>query len=508
MITGARPSVGSSSIKNRAPVRRMRAIASICCSPPESLVPWLLSRSFKLGNSSKIWSSDRPPSRTIGGSKRVSRTSRLAKIPRSSGQNAIPMRAILSDAERMISLPSKRIEPERLPIIPITDFSVLVLPAPLRPGSVTTSPGLTWKLMPCRMWDSPYQASRFCTNRMGLPEADGASAGSAIFTSTMACPQIGFLHAFVFGEVDISAFRQHVTARQHGDDIGQVGDDGQIMFDHQDGVLRRDALDQRGNLVDVLVPHPRHRLVEQHHFGVERQRGRNFQRALAAVRHLDRRRPGKLAQADVVKQFMRAGVETVEHGLGTPEVEGMPVLTLQRDAHVLQRRQMREHCRDLKRSNQAEPRHIGRRHRRDVLSLVEDLTRRRPQKLGEQIETGRLAGPIRTDQGVNTAATHLEADVAYSKESREFLGQSVGFENELIRQSNSPARAIAATSWVAHVAYFYPYSGLPQGSKNTAFVTRVEIRPGTRRLRPGICRQRPSLCKAESGTDDAWPLVL
>jgi hypothetical protein len=36
---GGDASVGSSSIRKRAPVRRIRAIASICCSPPDSLVP-------------------------------------------------------------------------------------------------------------------------------------------------------------------------------------------------------------------------------------------------------------------------------------------------------------------------------------------------------------------------------------------------------------------------------------------------------------------------------------
>ena len=51
MMTGARPSVGSSSSSRRAPVRRMRAIASICCSPPDSRVPWLRRRSFRFGNS-------------------------------------------------------------------------------------------------------------------------------------------------------------------------------------------------------------------------------------------------------------------------------------------------------------------------------------------------------------------------------------------------------------------------------------------------------------------------
>ena len=48
----------------------------------------------------------------------------------------------------MMSWSLKRIEPVRLPMIPITDFSVVVLPAPLRPSSVTTSPAFTLKLMP------------------------------------------------------------------------------------------------------------------------------------------------------------------------------------------------------------------------------------------------------------------------------------------------------------------------------------------------------------------------
>ncbi len=81
-------------------------------------------------------------------------------MPRSSGQKAMPIRAILSEEVRVMSSLLKRIEPVRLPMIPITDFSVVVLPAPLRPSSVTTSPAFTLKLMPWRMWDSPYQACR------------------------------------------------------------------------------------------------------------------------------------------------------------------------------------------------------------------------------------------------------------------------------------------------------------------------------------------------------------
>src|SRR5947209_20521724 len=139
-------------------------------------------------------------------------------MPRSSGQNATPIRAIRSEEAREISWPSKRIEPERLPMMPITDFRVVVLPAPLRPSSVTTSPAFTLKSTPCRMWDSPYQASRFSTASTGLPAA-AAVGRSAIVNSGMPRPQIRFLDALVLGQFGVVALRQHVAARQHGDDI-------------------------------------------------------------------------------------------------------------------------------------------------------------------------------------------------------------------------------------------------------------------------------------------------
>jgi hypothetical protein len=39
---------------------------------------------------------------------------------------------------------------------------------------------------------------------------------------------------------------------------------------------------------------------------------------------------------------------------------------------------------------------------------------------------------------MNAATTYPEANVPNREETREFLGQSMGFENELISQSNSP----------------------------------------------------------------------
>src|ERR1700748_1980683 len=101
-------------------------------------------------------------------------------------------------------------EPVRLPMIPMIDFSVVVLPAPLRPSSVTTSPAFTSNLIPCRMWDSPYQASRFCTDSTCPPIAAAGvdlDAGAAVLSSGMTGSQIGFLDALVLRQFGVIALR-------------------------------------------------------------------------------------------------------------------------------------------------------------------------------------------------------------------------------------------------------------------------------------------------------------
>ena len=56
-IRGASPSEGSSSINRRGRLIRARPIASICCSPPDSVPPRWVMRSFSRGNSAKTRSS-------------------------------------------------------------------------------------------------------------------------------------------------------------------------------------------------------------------------------------------------------------------------------------------------------------------------------------------------------------------------------------------------------------------------------------------------------------------
>jgi hypothetical protein len=64
---------------------------------------------------------------------------------RSSGVNPKPSRAISNDLSREISRPLKQTRPDRRASRPMIVFSVVDLPAPLRPMKATTSPRPTSK---------------------------------------------------------------------------------------------------------------------------------------------------------------------------------------------------------------------------------------------------------------------------------------------------------------------------------------------------------------------------
>jgi hypothetical protein len=74
---------------------------------------------------------------------------------------------------------------------------------------------------------------------------------------------------------------------------------------------------------------------------------------------------------------------------------------------------------------------------------------------------------------MDTATADLEIDIANGKETREFLGQSMGFENELIGQSNFPHQPIIAICHRArpilkHPAGFFQTSASGRNMPSTA----------------------------------------
>src|SRR5258706_8305263 len=122
------------------------------------------------------------------------------------------------EGRSIVSQPVKRIEPRRLRSTPMIERKVVVLPAPLRPSRVTTSPGRTSKLMPCRTCDSPYQALRSLTCNIGATSTAGVT--SILSTaSAMARPHIGLHHLRVLRDGGVIAFRQQLATRQDRDAI-------------------------------------------------------------------------------------------------------------------------------------------------------------------------------------------------------------------------------------------------------------------------------------------------
>src|SRR5690242_9360438 len=144
-----------------------------------------------------------------------------------------------------VSRPSYWIKPSRRGTIPMIDFSVVVLPAPLRPSSVTTSPGSTSNATPCNTCDSPYHAFSPLTASSGPAEPLYVCGSSFPGASSMPRSEIGFDDGRILRHRCVVALREHFAARQHRDVIGQRRHDRQIMLDHQHGSVRRDALDER-----------------------------------------------------------------------------------------------------------------------------------------------------------------------------------------------------------------------------------------------------------------------
>ncbi|MNW08351.1 hypothetical protein D3C71_2051190 [compost metagenome] len=74
---------------------------------------------------------------------------------RPSGTRPRPLQATWCAARPVTSSPAMRTEPWRGASRPMMDFTVVDLPMPLRPISVTTSRSRTSKLMPNSAWLAP-----------------------------------------------------------------------------------------------------------------------------------------------------------------------------------------------------------------------------------------------------------------------------------------------------------------------------------------------------------------
>jgi hypothetical protein len=116
--------------------------------------------------------------------------------------------------------------------MPMTDFRVVVFPAPLRPSSVTTSPCHALRTI------DAVQDVRFPVPCLQIVRRQAADR----VLSSIAGPHIGLTHLRVVADtVPVIALGKNASARQHGDALSEsFCDDAEIMFDHQDRAVGRD----------------------------------------------------------------------------------------------------------------------------------------------------------------------------------------------------------------------------------------------------------------------------
>src|SRR5260221_3150131 len=141
-------------------------MASICCSPPESWLPMLFCRSAIRGKNSRIFSTvqgSARPLRFSAKATRFSRTLRLGKICRPSGTSATPRRAMRSGGMLSVRAPRKVMLPLKGLVSPMIERTVVVLPMPLRPSKVATSPSRISNERSNRTWLAPYAVSSLST---------------------------------------------------------------------------------------------------------------------------------------------------------------------------------------------------------------------------------------------------------------------------------------------------------------------------------------------------------
>src|SRR5262252_8018102 len=103
---------------------------------------------------------------------------------------------------------------------------------------------------------------------------------------------------------------------------------------------------------------------------------------------------------------------------------------------------MRKDSRDLERAHDTETRHVSWRERRDVTPFVDDTPARRLQKFGQQIEAGGLAGAVRSDQRVNSAARDAQANAVHRHKTGKFLGEVLGLEDDLGTHRRNASRVL------------------------------------------------------------------
>src|SRR6266702_4007209 len=372
--SGARPSVASSRMSIRGLVIRARPMASICRSPPESWLPKCPRRSASCGNSANILSSvqgSARPKRLAAVATRFSRTVRLGNTCLPSGTRPSPACATRYEGSPCSGLPSNAIVPPRMGTMPMIDRTVVVFPMPLRPSKVATSPARTPNETPNSTWLRRYAVGK----------------------------------------------------RKHG---------VHIVLDQDEGLASLEGGEESDHALRLLCAHAGDRLIEQHQPRARRERYRDLERSLLAVREAPRRQPGARAQAHLLEHPPRGLLQRALGARSAPEAKARAGVRLHREHHVLERGEIGVDAGDLERARETPVRARRRRERGDVLARETHAAPVRNEVARKLADQRRLARAVRPDDRVRLAFQHFEVDVVAREQCAEALDEAADFEQGVI----------------------------------------------------------------------------
>src|SRR6516225_10314557 len=317
--------------------------------------------------------------------------------------------------------------------------SKVVLPTPFRPSTANVWPGATAREISSSTTVSPYPA-----------ETSSSTSPAPLFMPA-ALPEVDAANLPIGGDRLGRAFDQYTALDQDGDPLCNAKDQIHIVLDDQQRDVLWQPLDGLDDPAALARRNSGRRLVEQQNLGRQRERHRNLDQPLAAIRkHADRAQRLIFEPEPFEQRVSFLDCRSMMTGRAE-QVAGDPLPLANRQGHVFENAQSAEQRCDLKGADETalDPYclcQVG-----DVGTVEPDLPGIRPQRSRHQLYKGRFAGAVRTDQRVPRTALEAKIDGVGDGQRPEALVQPSGLERWRVHRRNrskspsTPPRAKTTT---------------------------------------------------------------
>src|SRR5438477_9764368 len=435
--TGARPIDGSSIQRKRGRDISARAMASICCSPPDMVPPRCERRSRNRGNIS------RTPSRSLSISARslrmkapiirFSSTVNRGKIRRASGTIAIPCATRREVFQLVMSWPSYQTEPLAGRTEPMTAFMVVDLPDALPPNRQTISPRRISMLTSRRAGTWPYRTSTSCKRRTT------SAAGAAGLGGRCPSAEVGFDVFWIAVDLLGQAFGDLHAMVHHNDAIRDFHHQRHVVLDEKDRQPAvADRAGQSGDLDRVIGVHAGCGFVEQQQLGARCQRASHLGAAAVRVGEAERR---------IIEPRLEPLAEEIDGGMdlrlggalgpkcARPERHGSqhaaprPVVRPQQD--VLPDGQLRKDPDVLKGTGHPLVGNAMRGQPDELPAEQADGSRRWSQDAGNQVEDRGLASAVRPHEADDLTLVDVDVEAVDGRQAAKSARQAADLQDGL-----------------------------------------------------------------------------